>query len=159
MASGRTLTANTPIPEGMVPVASLHPGNPVIGPLGEDRPFDPDLHERFQALLAAHGLAPIVAVKRQAATALADGLGPSAFTAPGGRHERAALRIALRQQVRLAEARGDSGLARRAADWRAVFDTSRFTEDADDDAPGHEPCMTVMGHQDGTNVRPARHTN
>jgi len=140
MASGRTHTANTPIPEGMVPVASLHPGNPVIGALGEDRPFDPDLHERFQALLAVHGLPPLVAVKRAAVAALARGLEASTFAEPGGRHERAALRIALRQQVRLAEARGDTDLARRVADWRAVFDNSRSAEDADDEAPGHEPA-------------------
>lgn len=140
MASGRTHTANTPIPEGMVPVASLHPGNPVIGALGEDRPFDPDLHEGFQALLAAHGLPPLVTVKQEAVAALTEGLDASAFAEPGGRHERAALRIALRQQVRLAEARGDTGLARRVAEWRAVFDNSRSAEDADDDAPGHEPA-------------------
>lgn len=137
MALGRTHTANTPIPDAMVPVAFLHPGNPVIGPLGEDRSFDPDLHERFQTLLALHGPPPLVAVKQQVNEALAEGRGPGDFDPPDGRHGRAALRIALRQNVRLAEHADDADLSRLAAAWRTVFDMPRMSDEADDEAPGH----------------------
>jgi len=137
MASGRTHTANTPIPDEMVPVAFLHPGNPVIGPLGEDRPFDPDLHERFQALLAAHGRPQLVAVKRRVNGALAEGRGCADFDPPDGRHQRAALRIALRQIVRLAEHGDDADLSQLATSWRTVFDMPRMSDEADDEAPGH----------------------
>ncbi|MCR9121408.1 MAG: hypothetical protein NXH91_03985 [Phyllobacteriaceae bacterium] len=137
MASGRTHTANTPIPDAMVPVAFLHPGSPVIGPLGEDRAFDPDLHRRFQALLDAHGRPPLVAVKRRVNEALAKGRAPADFEPPNGRHERAALRIALRQNVRLAEHADDAGLSQLVAAWRTVFDMPRSSDEADDEAPGH----------------------
>lgn len=53
LASGRTHSANVPIPRGLVPCAGLHPGNPVIGAMGEDRDFDPGLHAAFEGLLEA----------------------------------------------------------------------------------------------------------
>lgn len=143
LASGRTHTANTPIPPGMVPVAFLHPGNPVIGPLGEDRPFDAGLHARFQALLSRHGVPALLAVKQQAAAALRAGDGPDRFAAPDGRHERAALRVTLRQHERLAEQDGDRALLQRVRAWRTAFDAMRPADDADDtddDAPGHAPA-------------------
>jgi len=37
MVAGRTHSANVPIPEGLMPAMSLHPGSPVMTALGEDR--------------------------------------------------------------------------------------------------------------------------
>ncbi|MEM9313006.1 MAG: hypothetical protein AAGA95_00140 [Pseudomonadota bacterium] len=137
MATGRTHTANTPIPKGQVPVASLHPGNPVIGPMGEDRPFDPDLYDAFQVLLGAHGPSRVLAVKSETAKALGAMDDPAAFKVPAGRHERAALRITLRQHQRLAAHSDDQSMAALVARWRDRFDSTHAPDDSDDDAPGH----------------------
>ncbi|MBX3578378.1 MAG: hypothetical protein KF723_14325 [Rhizobiaceae bacterium] len=63
LKSCRTHSANTPIPEGLLPLGSFHPASPVMTPLGKDREFDPDLHDEFQSLLAQYGVAEIVDAK------------------------------------------------------------------------------------------------
>jgi hypothetical protein len=65
LRSGRTHSANTPIPDGLTPCAYVYPGNPVIGPLGEDRCFDPRLHDAFQTLLQAFGPRDLVDTKNR----------------------------------------------------------------------------------------------
>lgn len=103
LMSGRTHSANTPIPESLLPLGSMHTGNPVIGPMGEDLPFDDDLHRDFQALLDSYGNPEIVAVKKRVLEGLASGERPEALDLPASRFARAAVRLALRQQARLAE--------------------------------------------------------
>lgn len=135
--SGRTHTANTPIPEGLVPVTFLHPGNPVVGPLGEDRLFAPYLHDCFQKLLTIYGRQDIIEVKQRFASALADGLPPEAFREPDGRHARAALRISIRQRHRMANHDGDAALKATLEPWRKLYDSGGVDDQSDDDAPGH----------------------
>lgn len=130
LATGRTHSANTPIPEGLIPCASLHPGSPVMGPLGEDRPFDPALFDAFQNLLAAWGSGDYLAVKRAVWSALDAGRGSDDADAPTTRLGRAALRNALRQRARAA---GETPLI---AAWRDRFDRVA-ADDTDNDAPGH----------------------
>lgn len=65
------------------------------------------------------------------------GRGPADFDPPDGRHERAALRIALCQKVRLAEHADDTDLSQLTGSWRTVFDIPRLSDEADDEAPGH----------------------
>ena len=137
LRSGRTHSANTPIQEGLMPLGSLHPGNPVIGPLGEERAFDPEMFEAFQALLARYGDPETVALKRRVAEALRAGDAPEGFSPPDGRFGRAAFRLALRQQARLADHLGDAGLKDAVERWRKVHDQSADAEGEDDDAPGH----------------------
>lgn len=135
LRAGRTHSANTPIPDGLWPLASLHPGNPVMGPMGEDQDFDPKLHADFQALLAKYGAPGIVAVKIELADALAGGRDPAGYTVPDGRFERAAVRVGIRQFLRsLERTRRTEDLAL-AARWRDRFDQG--AEHTDDDAPGH----------------------
>lgn len=136
LKSGRTHSANTPIPDGLVPLGSLHPGNPVIGPMGDDRPFDAMLHDDFQALLAQYGAADLVSVKRQVQAAIAGGQPPSEFQMPSGRFARAAARLALRQLRHTVTQRGDAALSLAVDDWIAHHETPQADE-ADDDAPGH----------------------
>lgn len=137
LKSGRTHSANTPIPDGLLPLGSMHPGNPVIGPMGEDLPFDATLHDEFQALLGSYGDTGIVAVKRQVLDALQGGGAPDAFATPANRFARAAVRLALRQQARVAEHLGDAELANAVKAWQKVHDQNADTEGEDDDAPGH----------------------
>lgn len=137
LKTGRIHSANTPIPEGLMPLASLHPGNPVIGPMGEDTAFDPALHRQFQDLFAAYGQPEFVALKSAVLAALRHGDRPESFVVPNGRFERGVVRLALRQQARLAEHLHDAEFIRQIADWQRVHDQRRDTEGEDDDSPGH----------------------
>lgn len=137
LKSGRTHTANTPIPEGWTPIAYLHPGNPVSGPLGEDREFELGLFEQFQALVNAYGLPKSVTVKKELTEALQNRAEPKTFAEPEERFERAALRIGLRQHNHLAALNNDQPLIDLISQWREVFDSTRTKEEADEEAPGH----------------------
>lgn len=83
LASGRTHAATTPIPEGLVPVAAIHPPHPYKDAMGERIPFDRARHDAFQALLASWGDPGLLAAKRDKGGA--------------GRHAEAARRIAAMQ--------------------------------------------------------------
>lgn len=135
LKSGRTHSANTPIPEGLMPCGSLHPRSPVMTPLGEDCPFDAPSFHAFQQLLQHFGDPDRLAIKDAAWRALEKGSDPAAFTEPKGRHERTALRIALRQAQRSAEHAGDAALAATARKWRDHFEPHPEAETNDDDDP------------------------
>jgi hypothetical protein len=137
LRTGRTHSANTPIPEGLMPLGSLHPGNPVIGAMGEDIEFDAGLHRHFQDLYSAYGDPNLVMLKRTVLGALQRGGDPKGFVIPDGRFERGVVRLALRQQARLAEHQQDSELAHRLTIWRRVHDQRSDAELEDDDSPGH----------------------
>ena len=62
---------------------------------------------------------------------------PGGFAAPSDRFGRAALRLTLRQQHRLAERFSGSSYRDLVARWRDVFDKVSDTVATDDDAPGH----------------------
>ena len=126
LASGRTHSANTPIPDGLLPCAALYPANPVSTPLGRDKPFDAAQHEAFQALLESFGVAAYVATKRRLRAAIAAGREPSGFEVEGGRLARVAVRIALRQLDRDAAGEAERALIRL---WRDAFDTSAVRQD------------------------------
>jgi hypothetical protein len=66
LRAGRTHAATTPIPEGFVPCAALHPAHPYKDGLGQRIPFDRARHDAFQALLTVWGDPDLVAVKRAA---------------------------------------------------------------------------------------------
>lgn len=125
----RTHSANTPIPEGLVPVAGLHPPSPVMDPMGADRDFDLKDFDAFQKLLGEYGDPDHGDLKTKIWNALAAGAGPDTITPPDGRHARVALRVALRQAERRD---GPSELLSR---WRSAFD--RDADAGDEDAPGH----------------------
>lgn len=137
LRSGRTHSANTPIPPGLLPLGSLHPGNPVVGPMGEERAFDPHLHQRFQGLLECYGNASMVAVKADLIAALGRNDHPQNFACPNDRSARAAMRVGLRQQEHLARQSGDEEYLARVLGWRAVYDRAVDAADTDDEAPGH----------------------
>lgn len=126
LASGRTHSANVPIPEGLLPVASLHPAGPVSGPMGEDRDFDAAHFAAFQTLLEAWGPEGYMAAKRDVWRALDAGEGPVAAPAINGRIARAAIRNALRQRAR------DGRPAPTLAAWQEAFG-ARAEADGDND--------------------------
>ncbi|MBW8638636.1 hypothetical protein K1W69_15680 [Hoeflea sp. WL0058] len=128
LKAGRTHSANVPIPDGLVPCAGLYPGNPVIGPLGEDRDVDPDLFDAFQTLLRAWGNRDYIAARDGSWRALEAGLAPHQFDADTSRQGRAGLRNGLRQWRRR---HGDSALLE---EWSRAFDKGA----SDIDETGHE---------------------
>lgn len=133
----RTHSANAPIPDGLLPLGHLHPGNPVVGAMGEERAFDPALFEAFQSLLRAYGLKEIIAAKDGVLAALADGTPPESAPATKGRFERAAMRLALRQQKVRAIAADDAARLSQIDIWIERHDPQAQSDQEDDDAPGH----------------------
>lgn len=131
LAAKRTHSANTPIPDGLVPCLFLHPANPVITSLGDDKPFDRAQFERFQAYLDRYGVAGYAQTKTRIWQAIEADQGPASTAEPATRLERAALRNALRQAARVAEASGDLVRAKRVAAWRAQFDKADDPDEAD----------------------------
>lgn len=136
LKGGRTHSANTPIPAGLLPLGSLHPGNPVIDAMGRDRPFDPVLHAVFQDIMTSYGTAEALAVKACLGAALETGATPAEADLPPGRFARAAARISLRQTAGMAEHFGDARLIRLVSLWQGLLEQSE-PEAEDDDAPGH----------------------
>lgn len=122
LAARRTHSANTPIPEGLTPCAYLHPTNPVITPLGEDKPFDASHFAKFQAYLDLYGPPNYVKTKQAVWAAIDAEQDPGVLQEPDTRLERIAMRNALRQANRQAESTGDELRIERLTAWRARFD-------------------------------------
>ncbi|HRN83668.1 MAG TPA: hypothetical protein PK857_02515 [Hyphomicrobium sp.] len=131
LAARRTHSANTPIPEGLTPCAYLHPANPVIAPLGDDRPFDVADFARFQSYLDLYGPEAYVSTKKTVWAAVEAGDDPSGLEEPGTRLERVALRNALRQMARQAEASGDERMQKHVGAWRGAFDKGEEADEAE----------------------------
>ncbi|MEM0937867.1 MAG: hypothetical protein AAGJ91_18390 [Pseudomonadota bacterium] len=129
LRADRTHSANAPIPEGWVPCASFHPGNPVFGRLGEDRAFDADAFDAFQTLLGAWGVPEYVAAKHATWAALEASQSPEAHREPESRVGRAGLRNAIRQWRRR------SGQAPLVQAWAQRFD--RDARETEEEARGH----------------------
>ena len=125
----RTHSANTPIPDGLVPCCGVHPQNPVIGRLGDDKPFVQEAFDAFQDLLRAWGPEDYVKGKDAAWTGLGQGAASSQVTEPDSRIGRAGWRNGIRQWRVL---HGDSPLL---SDWTTAFD--RDPSQADPENPGH----------------------
>ena len=128
MATGRTHSATTPIPDGLVPVAGLHPASALADSLGRDKPWDQDAFTAFQDLFRSWAPDGQAALKSLVRDLIASGTPPEDFAPPPGRHMRAALRIAIRQACR------EDGETPVTAVWRATFDG---TASAPDLGPEH----------------------
>ena len=137
LKANRTHSANTPIPDHLVPLGYLHPANPVMDGMGADIDFDLDDHARFQSLYEQFARPDLPVLRKIVLDALAKKMEPNDFTAPADRFGRASLRLTLRQQHRLAEKFGSVTYRELVARWREVFDKVADIAAADDDAPGH----------------------
>nr|WP_313534247.1 hypothetical protein [Haematobacter sp.] len=95
----RTHPATTPVPAGLLPFAHAFPAHPCRHRPGVARPFDVEDHAAFQRLLARFGPPDLVALKTAVRRAVRAG---EDLPVPAGRHGRAQLRVALRQERLLA---------------------------------------------------------
>lgn len=119
LKSGRTHSANIPVPRGLLPCLSLYPANPLFDGLGQDRPFDLDSYARFQTLLDRWGLPEYREEKARALEAARQGIDPAAYDAAKTRTGRTALRVALRQ------ARQQDGGCPVPPSWSRYFDAPK----------------------------------
>ncbi len=115
-----THSANTPIPENLVPCLTLHPGNPLVDHFGQSIPFDLSLYKQFQALLDQWGLAECNEVKKLLSQAVLLGSNVLSFPKPSSREARATLRVTLRQMQQQAQ------FEPHIAPWCEYFD--RYSE-------------------------------
>ncbi|MBO9475695.1 hypothetical protein J7413_19310 [Shimia sp. R10_1] len=125
----RTHSANTLIPEGLVPCCGMHPENPVIGRLGEDLPFNKAAFDHFQMLLQAWGAEEYLAGKNTAWAALKAGKEARDVSEPATRVGRAGCRNGIRQWRLL---HGESALL---TNWASAFD--RDPEQTEPENLGH----------------------
>ena len=130
--SGRTHAATEPIPDGWNPCAHFYPAHPVRG--GCPTSFDPKRHDSFQRMIERFGDSANVAIKRRVVNAIQAGEPPSAFPIQQQRHDRASVRIALRQL----KAAGIASPVLQA--WLMTFDPATVDEGAEDE--------TLLQHTD-----------
>ncbi|MEQ8829053.1 MAG: hypothetical protein RLW87_04535 [Alphaproteobacteria bacterium] len=117
LASGRTHSANVPVPPGHVPVLHFCPPNPILQREGEAAPtLDRGRMAAFDALLDRFGEAELEAAKRLARDGVRAG-SPPPDTIGLSRRERTAIRVALRKLAACSP--GDAAVAR----WQAAFET------------------------------------
>ncbi len=103
LAAQQTQSANVPVPDGYIPCLQLFPPNPILCDNGDARPaLDRAGFDDFQALIERFALPELRQAKQRARKALADGTPPpEPITLT--RHERTAIRVALRQYAALGE--------------------------------------------------------
>ena len=126
LGTGRTHSANVPIPDGLVPCAWAYPASPVSTALGKDKPYDAALHDAFTQILEQWGVPSLVETKKRVRDAVAAEQSPSDFAEPASRYERAAMRVALRQLSRRAQTPSEQS---QIETWRSVFDKSAVADD------------------------------
>ncbi|OED50587.1 hypothetical protein AB838_01370 [Rhodobacteraceae bacterium (ex Bugula neritina AB1)] len=125
----RTHSANTPIPEGWVPCCGVHPENPVIGRLGEDKIFNRAAFDAFQKLLSTWGAEAYCQGKQAVWELLETEIPAEDAVEPDTREGRAGWRNGIRQWRVL------HGPNRLTEAYAERFD--RGTEQTDPENPGH----------------------
>ena len=137
LKSGRTHSANTPIPNDLVPLGYFHPASPVMDGMAADIEPDGDAHARFQVLFDRYARPDLPPLRRAVVEALANNLEPDQFTVPADRFARSTVRLTLRQVDRLGERSGSADYRALVYRWRQVLDRLSDTGAADDEAIGH----------------------
>ncbi|MEM8628175.1 MAG: hypothetical protein AAGF32_09590, partial [Pseudomonadota bacterium] len=125
MKSGRTHSANQPIPDGFVPCAMMYPGNPLLTSMGEARPFAAGLHDAFQELFQEWGRDEQRDTKNRAADMIAEKQAPEGMGEPETRSARVALRVLCRQLRADPRAQVDPHTL---ASWSASYDGGQAPE-------------------------------
>lgn len=114
IASDRTHSSNTPLPDGLQAALTVHPRSPWRTNLGERHPFDESADAAFLALLENYGLPQDAAVREAVRAAVRSGAAPNHADWPGSRRGRTVARIMLRRMA----AAGDE----QVGPWRALYD-------------------------------------
>jgi len=99
LRGGRTHAATTPIPDGFVPCAALHPPHPTKDGMGRPQPFDRARYDAFQALLERWGDPSLLDLKRRVMAGGAPGPGETSKYHGLARRAGEAQALALRGEV------------------------------------------------------------
>lgn len=126
LAKDRIHSANTPVPDGLQAVLTVHPRSPWRDSRGQHHPFDPDADAQFLQLADRFGLAEDAVVRETLLAEIESGLAPEAAAWPDTRRGRTAARIALRRL----SAAGDE----RVTPWRVLWDRLPVETDEDEEA-------------------------
>ncbi|WP_119168923.1 DUF6925 family protein [Algihabitans albus] len=116
LRSGRTHSANIPVPPGWLPALMLHPASAVSDENGRPIPYRPERQAAFEALRARFPDPAVLQVRAALQASLRSREGLEGFPPPADRTQRTALRVALRQLRAQGEANGE------LAPWIAAFD-------------------------------------
>lgn len=108
--------ATIPLAQGLIPVLAYYPPNPVRDLNGELTEFDYDRYIQFQSLLREHGSPEFRDAKLMFARAMTSKSNPEDCPLPQSKHQRTAVRIAIRQYRHV---HGDSKLL---ASWRKAYE-------------------------------------
>lgn len=117
LRTGRTHSANVPVPEGYLPCLSCYPPNPLYDSMGNETPFNNKNFQDFMAILEKWGLPEYLDVKKRVLEAIRGSIDPEDFEQPTTRLGRTALRVTLRQLI--CQNKSSSLLE----EWRRTFDT------------------------------------
>ena len=101
LKTGRTSAPSSPIPDGLLPVLTLHPENPCVDILGQEKPFDSNSLDFFLGLLDRWGIPEYCEYKSKVQEQISDRISVDSFLNGTERLSRTASRIALRQHARL----------------------------------------------------------
>jgi len=116
LKTGRTHSANIPVPRGLIPCLSLYPPHPVFDAMGRPHARDAGAAEAFDRMLRRWGRPDCVAEKDRLTAAFETGMEPGDYPRAPSRPARTAARVALRQ---LAQRNPDDALLGR---WIAMLD-------------------------------------
>ena len=117
MATGRAFAANVPIPDGYLPMLTLHPAHPAHTLLGKPKTFNPEQHQQFQSWLSLYADVAFYHQKQAVFNLLAQGNCGDQFEPGDTRLLRTATRVAIRQFDWLHPEDGDL-----IQHWRQRFD-------------------------------------
>ena len=123
LASGRTHSANIPVPHGYMPSLSMYPPSPIATPMGEPKPWDAMAASTFSELLSRWGDPAYVAEKERLSAAIENAVPPASYHPATSRRERTATRVTVRQMMYRAKP------PERLDAWLALFDNAQNDRD------------------------------
>ena len=97
MASGRAFSANVPIPDGYLPMLTLHPAHPCRDLLGKQKNFNLEHYQQFQSWLSQYANVAFYQQKQAVFNLLKQGDRGDQFEPGQSRLLRTATRVAIRQ--------------------------------------------------------------
>ncbi len=122
MKSGRTHSANIPIPTHLVPCCNIHPPNAFSDKHGVPIAFQKGRLDRFQPLLNAYGPAKFIKQKQRILTAFKNRSPLDSKEDQYDRLERTAIRVALRQIAAITQNTDDQSAIDWLKGWQSVYE-------------------------------------
>ncbi len=141
LRTGRTHSANIPIPDDLLPVASIHPASPIYDELARNIPFCHRRFTQFQQFLRRYGLNEYTTEKSRVHRAAELKEDPSTFEVKKSRLCRRALKITLRQLNYLSELENSRFSKQWVRQMQQAFDKPTQSQQTDDEKLGHESLV------------------